>query len=617
MLRYLQDLRVRPRTNRTRWWEIFPGGVREFLFMFVSGRFGGDFRGQLRALSESAHGAPGAAVSACVLLIIAEKRDGRDEMLREMRRRPLRLPYRLLVGSAFTPRGAARCNGIIQAAVPGQKRRFISDWPADNFIRWAHALGFVSWDEKDDRFQATESGDRLSRARAGSEEEHRIFADAMLSYPPAVRVLDILAESESGGESAGVTKFDIGRWLGFQGEKGFTTVSQNFLVREFCLAPPDKAKRIRSNWEGSADKYARMICAWLAQLRRPWVRRERREFFPDAVGARRGCLLSVYFLTADGFEERKKSGGRSSSRKVSKHLPATMLCPNAPGRSLLRRCRARIVKAILQRGLSVAEIGEILSGEGFVRPRSAVEADLAGLKNIGLSIERAEDGRFRCRDRIHGLEIPRAAEAAAAEDEIRVMIEDCGSKLRLVPRDFLALIEMAFDRRQSALFEVKIAELLTEVCGFMGGHLGGAHRPDGAFYHGDWGVIVDAKSYAGGFNIPAGERDKMLRYLQDLRVRPRTNRTRWWEIFPGGVREFLFMFVSGKFGGDFRGQLRALSESAHGALGAAVSAYVLLIMAEKIARGEMSHGEFKRRISGLDGVDLSGREQPAPRAGRE
>ena len=536
------------------------------------------------------------------------KKDGREEMLAELRGRPPRLSYRRLVGSAFAPRSSARCNGIIQAAIPGQRRPFIGDWPADNYVRWAHALGFVDWDEKDDRFQATEKGVRLSQTAAGSDGEYRVLADAMLSYPPVARVVALLADAASGGENAAVTKFEIGRRLGFQGEAGFTTISQNYLAREFCHAAPDERGRIKANWEGSADKYARMICAWLAQLKRPWIRRETKNFFVEVNGEKRACPLPAYSLTAAGFEERKKAAGKSSHPRTPKHLPATMLCPNAPGRALLRRRRARIVQAILRRGLSVAEIEGVLEKDGFTQPRSAVESDLAGLENIGLSMEKSGDGRFRCRDKIYGLKIPSPIASAPEGDDVRMMTEECGSRLREIPRDFLALIGMAFDPRRSQLFEVKIAELLTEHCGFGGGHLGGSSRPDGAFYSGDWGVIVDAKSYAKGFNLRAGERDKMLRYLGDLRIRPETNKTRWWEIFPDEMREFLFMFVAGKFGGDFRDQLRRLSESAQGALGAAVSARALLLLAEKIARNEMSHPEFKRRISRLDEPDLRGCE---------
>jgi len=50
---------------------------------------------------------------------LVEARDGRDDFLRAMRREPLRLSYRELVGGAFTPRGDSRCNGIMQAALPG------------------------------------------------------------------------------------------------------------------------------------------------------------------------------------------------------------------------------------------------------------------------------------------------------------------------------------------------------------------------------------------------------------------------------------------------------------------------------------------------------------------
>ena len=59
-----------------------------------------------------------------VIPAIVEKRDGRDRFIEELQKQPLRLKYEDLVGTSFTPRAAARCNGIIQAALPGQKRPF-------------------------------------------------------------------------------------------------------------------------------------------------------------------------------------------------------------------------------------------------------------------------------------------------------------------------------------------------------------------------------------------------------------------------------------------------------------------------------------------------------------
>lgn len=82
-------------------------------------------------------------LAARVIPNLVEERDGRQALLDALNQRPLRIKYAHLVGTSFTPRGAARCNGIVQAAVKGQVRPFIGDWPADNFVRWAQALGFL------------------------------------------------------------------------------------------------------------------------------------------------------------------------------------------------------------------------------------------------------------------------------------------------------------------------------------------------------------------------------------------------------------------------------------------------------------------------------------------
>lgn len=66
---------------------------------------------------------------------LIEERDGRNYFIEELKKKPLKLKYSDLVGTAFYPRKDARCNGIVQATIEGQKRKFISDWPADNFIR--------------------------------------------------------------------------------------------------------------------------------------------------------------------------------------------------------------------------------------------------------------------------------------------------------------------------------------------------------------------------------------------------------------------------------------------------------------------------------------------------
>lgn len=81
---------------------------------------------------------------------------------------------------------------------------------------------------------------------------------------PACRILQLLSEQGH------LTKFEIGRQLGFIGEAGFTSVSQSLYVGGIDTATtPTERTEIRQNFEGSSDKYARMIAGWLCQI--GWV----------------------------------------------------------------------------------------------------------------------------------------------------------------------------------------------------------------------------------------------------------------------------------------------------------------------------------------------------------
>ncbi len=530
---------------------------------------------------------------------LVDVKDRRKSLIVALSRRPLRMTYRELVGTACTPRSEARCNGIVQAAIEGQKRPFIADWPADNFLRWAHALSFVKWEANDDCFKVTKTGIDLSKTVKKSDEEYRIYADALLSYPPAMRIINLLNEATQ--KNSSMTKFALGEQLGFKGDKGFTHIDEKFFIKEYIFATPEEKKKMRSNWEGDSDKYARMICGWMLKLKYPWVRREHKKFSLSVDGKTYNHTMIAYALTKHGFEERKKSSGISSSRKISKFVPYQMFCTKGVSRDLLRKRRALITRAICKRPLSTVEISQYLALNNIETREFFIRSDLDGLKNIGLLIEESLHGKFSCRDRIVGLDIPHGE--PSIDDEIFHLTEKCGEQLKKIPRSFLALIEMSFDRKQSIMFEVKIMELLVQYCGFSGRHLGGSSRPDGAVYCEDYGVIIDAKSYAKGFSIPVSERDKMGRYVYEAFCHPDDNETRWWVVYPPSIAQFLFLFVSSKFVGQFRKQLRALGDrNKQNSPGAAISAGTLLLVSEKIANGTMSLSEFKKYISCLDEV---------------
>ncbi len=130
-------------------------------------------------------------------------------------------------------------------------------------MRWAHALGFITYDSGSDTFFLSPLGQQYINTPA-SAGINSVLEDALLSYPPAVRVLRLLAAHTH------LTKFEIGRQFGFVGENGFTSLPQDLLVRDLQREPSAAIRsQMLSNSDGTSDKYARMISGWLEQV--GWV----------------------------------------------------------------------------------------------------------------------------------------------------------------------------------------------------------------------------------------------------------------------------------------------------------------------------------------------------------
>ena len=67
---------------------------------------------------------------------LIQDEDKREEFIKELDQEEIRIPYTHLKGKG-TPKGYTRsnapCSGIIQAVLPGQRKEYQSDWPADSF----------------------------------------------------------------------------------------------------------------------------------------------------------------------------------------------------------------------------------------------------------------------------------------------------------------------------------------------------------------------------------------------------------------------------------------------------------------------------------------------------
>ena len=532
------------------------------------------------------------------ILVLVKDKKLKNHFIGLLSSEAIKISYSDLVGRhpSGVPRSESICNGIIQAAIPGQGREFIGDWPANNYLRWAHCVGLITYNKKEDNFKISDEGAALITTSPKSTEEYKILEKAFLSYPPVIRILNLLSDGSH------LTKFEIGNKLGFVGEDGFTSLPQNILIRELSLTTNAIEKRtMLSDWEGTSDKYVRMIASWCKQM--GWI-----EQSPKQVTIQIGNktyqdqIAQAYFIKRKGLEARRKGVGINTQKRIPKRVYWEMLATKAVDRNYVRTRRAHILKLLSTAGKSLKQLKARLAALGFNENIATIEDDIKGLINIGLNVE-SSSSKYSLRDTVIDLEIPRLPSAESRKSEIQKLIDKCREQLSLVPHDYLVLIEMSFNRNDNRLLEMETIELLINEYGYSGIHLGGASKPDGIIYiestPNNYGVIIDTKAYLDGFSIPINEKRKMVDYVNKNRSRRGTG---WWDEFPKAIREFKFLFVSSSFIGQFRSQLKEISQDTDGTLGSVISTYNMLRLAEKVKSGQHDLISVGTMLGSLDEI---------------
>lgn len=509
---------------------------------------------------------------------LIEERDGKSHFLEVLNSIPLKIKYADLVGTSFTPRSSARCNGIVQATVKGQVRDFISDWPADNFVRWAQALGFIKYNYFDDSFEITEEGLNLTGAKT-IEEKEDILIDSLLSYPPAVRILNLLSDGKV------KTKFELGKNLGFIGEDGFTSIPQDVLIMTLATNEDTKERnKLRTDTEGSSDKYARMIAKWLSKL--GLLVQVAKEVELNIGGKNyKEKIGQSYMITAKGIQSLNKVNGRSRHKRISKNISWEMLATKGTDRNYIRTRRALIIKSLIEckSGLTLEEIRDRLEIQTISELFTVVKDDIDGLINIGLNIEKIGE-KYYFNDEINDFIIPiiensEKSEFTQEKDNLR-------EKLDTLSHEYLSLVDLAFDSQQNRLFEMKTVELLTKECNYKGVHLGGSRKPDEIIYTenstDNYGVIIDTKAYSNGYNLPISQVDEMVRYVEENNKREKErNSNEWWKEFGDNINKFYFSFISGKFIGNIEEKLQRITIFTN-VYGNAMTIITLLYLANEI-----------------------------------
>ena len=493
---------------------------------------------------------------------------------------PLKILYSDLVGTHSTPRKDSPCNAIIQASVCGQVKPYLSDWASDSFLRWAHLCGFIKYNGEDDTFEITEDGLIYSKTDDDSEEEKECLLNAILKYPPVSRILQLLSNGEH------LSKFEIGSKLGFVGDEGFTSLPQNILLTSLAMTNDSKEKnKMKSDWDGSSDKYARQICKWLEKL---GLLRQVEKEYDVSIGKDKvkEKLGQAYIITPEGLKAYRRLQGVNKVAKVPKNVFWEMLCPKANDRYYIRNRRAYIIKFLAETNgdISLVKLQEKLKEVLFEESIETIKDDIIGLQNIGLYIKETSKG-YVLNDEIHNLVIPINSVGSGKSDTLRLK-DYCRDLLSNISHNYLNLIDLAYDPKSNRQFEMEVVDLLVSECGYNGLHLGGGRKPDGIIYtdnlNENYGTIIDTKAYSKGYSLPISQADEMRRYVEENNKRDnKINPNEWWNNFPQDLKKFNFMLVSSEFNGQFEEKLKNISHTTN-VDGCALNVVNLLLFAEKI-----------------------------------
>ena len=517
----------------------------------------------------------------------------------------LPIPYDILKGKGCGAgkRADAKCSGLVQAAITGQQRKiykcndeyieikkpFTDDWTADGFLRWAVSLGFLDYDYEHDTCAITANGKALVNATT-EKERKEILGSAFLMYPPVCRIMKLLKDHEH------LTKFELGSKLGFTDEAGFTSYPQRIWVQAYEEATDDEErKKLRSDTEGSSDKYARMICSWLVEL--GWVVRTAKTVAAVCGSKTYQCnISSAFMITASGITNYNRAMGKSKGKRLPKIVYREMLASKASDAAYLRMRRSEILRFLgNHRPHTVQDVLTYLKEQGMNETDSVIIDDISGLANIGLDVE-IKGSSIRLLDDIIKL-IPYSETVVKENTGAVVVKERVRPRLKHINHKYLTLIDYAFSSKEHCTeFEIYTIDLLSSELAFNGVHLGGSRKPDGVFYLDDHGVIVDNKAYAKGFSITRGMADEMVRYVQENRDRnPERNHNLWWLEFGSGVSHFNFVFISSLFKGNVVDMLNNIRVST-GVDGCALTVENLLYFADALKGGTMTYDEFLSRF---------------------
>ncbi|WP_461213054.1 restriction endonuclease FokI C-terminal domain-containing protein [Lacticaseibacillus sp. GG6-2] len=518
--------------------------------------------------------------------------DVREHLLAQLSQNVDSFSYPELVGSSKTingqtpeKRSLAVADALIQVTIPSQSAKttgkyWTDNWTADGYLRWAVSFNFVAVDRDSDRYSLTAFGKQLSQA-ATPEQLTAVMQRGLLAYPPATRILTILSP-----DGVKLTKFQIGRLLGFSGESGFTSYANDLMVDLLTNAEQTEVSQVRNNIEGTSDKYARMIAGWLKKV--GFVKTERQKIVSQRLN-KKIAGFQTYAITGPGLHRLRQANGSAKNKRLSKFVMWEFFATGGTDRGYVRTRRALILQALMQTPTkSFVQLLKELAAKGIQDPEAVIRNDIDGLNRIGITID-VRDKRLKLQDVLHPFDIPASHQTIIHQLSEREQLKAQFLTETTLDPHFIALLDIAYDSNKNQDFEMLTTELFAQVYGLNAIHLGHARKPDAIVFTDKFGLIVDTKAYSQGYSRNVNQADEMVRYVTENHHRDAgINPNRWWESFAPEIPadRYYFLWVSSHFNGEFAKQLDYTAKRSH-ARGGALAVKQLLIGADQVLKGQL------------------------------
>lgn len=497
-------------------------------------------------------------------------------------------------------------SGLIQALYPGQKGRVaIGDWPATNYLSVAVGLGLISYDYATDLFSVTELGKKAvslmekeeqDRDKQNNNELKEFMLDRLYEYPYAAWMIRLMNKDHSKKFS----KFDLGANFGFIDEPGFISLPEDLYIDAIfdAKANDDKTaeKKIRSNYESTADKYMRWLALVLVDYK--LIKENEKTYQRNVDGKDLEISVPAYSLTLEGVRALNRVNGGSRFKRSTKRVMWEYLAPKAENAHKKKTSRALMLKFLSESSKGL-EANELANKINAVAPSISViseqvKDDAIGLNRIGIQID-IDNNHLTLKDTLYDFIIPVEKNSSFESTKADEIKKELLPVLHNLDHTYLQAVDIAYKNKttnqENTQLEILSTNLFTKEMDFSGLHLGGVNKPDGFAYDSTDGWIIDSKAYHNGFPLTVNHTDAMGRYISQYR--DRNDDSSWWKSLPSDISHTQFIYVSSFFIGNYESQLEDF-QTRNNMKGSLMEIAQLILLAERYKAGKMDHAEFKK-----------------------